>query len=918
MLTECSVLRRLASQMCLLGCRNLASPNVASRTRHTFLRPWKLSACASVATSVRLPLESLAGRVCSDSSWASCGISPPCTRNAIQRFEASSYCMGCLPRLLPLSRLPHVTDGALLRHCLRPSATPRCTAAARASGYSFTAEVAAEVPADFPSARGSFVRAAGCFRLSSPRLSTRLAADAPASGPAPPTDGIDYSSTDFLSLTILASFILINMWCFVKAVVHYREFQMSSYSEGVTFRCYVEYRFCEWFRESLDSRVAVLVVIVNSMCIFSALLYACVVKSGSTQGLLRSFAWLVSPDGGIQEATPAGRLVGAVTSLLGVFCFALLVSMITDWFHSKVEAVESSQGSIVESGHTVLLCWTDMSCNIIREVAIAAESEGGTCIAVLDHRPMDELRSIIQRELEDVDMRGSRIVFRSGEALVKSDLEKVAADSARSVILQPDPQFPEQENDAVAMRKVLSLLGHGWPRQGHIVVPVVEEANACLIRQLGGEKVAVINFENLLAQVMLKSVRHVGISGAIRSLFTFDGSEIYVRDIPESVGREFGELTFLSDDAIVVGVQTAAGDLLFPAPLKRVTEANDKVIILAEDDSSYSIVNTPLVDFDDWMARNVLTHKQQHKVHLRTNNPADRVHARDIRENILIVGWSACTISLLGVVALTRARGSTVTVLSTKPIQEREVEIAKWQKDNPHVRLSRVKMKHVVGSPHVRSQVAGVGVAQFHVVFVVAEHVYDSSESRDFSKHAQIRVDGKTLATIMLLQDIASTSMDSNRNRASKPRIIPEILIRDTVDLLHNVGIYDYVDSNSDFSSGLVCVSEVPSLAPIASKYLEEAVFSKLLQDYLPPDITLPSNLSFWDIVCIVRRSSDDIVVGWGLEDTSAKPRWTGGAPLVWDLNPSDKNKPIPWRPGNRIFVLSRPGTEVADHRFWH
>merc|ERR1719362_476111 len=247
----------------------------------------------------------------------------------------------------------------------------------------------------------------------------------------------------------------------------------------------------------------------------------------------------MNPDGGFAETRSAGRLIGALASVGGVFVFAMLVSMLTEEFTNVMNSIKSSQSPLVEVAHTVLLGWTDKSAMLVQELSAAFMSEGGGCIAVLDPRPIEQLRRVMATDLEGTDLCGTRVVARSGETFLESDLRKVSVASAKSVIVQVDPSVPYSQSDALSMQKVATVRGHGWPKNGHMVVHVQDSANSEVFRCLGGDSTHAVVLEDLIARLMFMNTRCPSLSQIWNQLFGFEGSEFYLSGWEELTGRTF-------------------------------------------------------------------------------------------------------------------------------------------------------------------------------------------------------------------------------------------------------------------------------------------------------------------------------------------------------------------------------------------
>ena len=110
---------------------------------------------------------------------------------------------------------------------------------------------------------------------------------------------------------------------------------------------------------------------------------------------------------------------------------------------------------MVETGHTVVLGWAEQSLTIIRELASANSSEGGGVVAVLSDADKQDMERELYSFITEAELRGTKVVFRSGSRLRTADMRKVAIEAARSVIIVSDVQAKDRRIDSIQLREVL-------------------------------------------------------------------------------------------------------------------------------------------------------------------------------------------------------------------------------------------------------------------------------------------------------------------------------------------------------------------------------------------------------------------------------------------------------------------------------
>ena len=112
---------------------------------------------------------------------------------------------------------------------------------------------------------------------------------------------------------------------------------------------------------------------------------------------------------------------------------------------------------MVERGHTLILGWTDKTCGVIKEIALANESVRGGVIVVLAPLDKDIIEADIREQLAptDLNVNGSRtkVVVRKGSPLYANDLNKVSAHEARAIVLLADAGEEADKADAQVSRQ---------------------------------------------------------------------------------------------------------------------------------------------------------------------------------------------------------------------------------------------------------------------------------------------------------------------------------------------------------------------------------------------------------------------------------------------------------------------------------
>jgi hypothetical protein len=130
-----------------------------------------------------------------------------------------------------------------------------------------------------------------------------------------------------------------------------------------------------------------------------------------------------------------------------------------DGVGSLLDDLKQGHAHVIQTGHTLILGWSDKTIPVIRELCLANEERNGGVIVVLAERPKAEMEEEVNQRLTLEDRRGTLVIFRSGNPSMQEELNKVSAGSAKSVIVLADSNLSADESDARVVRCVLSLHG---------------------------------------------------------------------------------------------------------------------------------------------------------------------------------------------------------------------------------------------------------------------------------------------------------------------------------------------------------------------------------------------------------------------------------------------------------------------------
>jgi Trk K+ transport system NAD-binding subunit len=544
------------------------------------------------------------------------------------------------------------------------------------------------------------------------------------------------------------------------------------------------------------------------------------------------------------------RLIMLVVTLSGIFLAATIIGLVSSAIDRRVESLRRGRSFVVEEGHSLVIGWTDKVPTIVSELVEAHASERGRAIVVLSPEDVvdvsDEIRAAVP------DLRTSRLVVRSGAPTRLHDLRQVNAPDARSAIVLR----PTEGSDAQVVKTVLALanLSPGLERTT-VVAELDDRATAASLRDAVGPSLITVTPMEIIARISAQVSRAAGLGTIYQELLDFEGDEMYLVPLPGSwVGRSFGELLLASSSATVIGIdRPGSGVLVGPDPTTPL-EAGDRVIGIAEDDSTFVLDRDPV----PWALGDQRPVGEERPV-----------------ERTLMVGWSDLAPLIAQEIENHVARGSELHVLVPPG---RAAGVA----DALTVSVQRVVVHQ--GDPIDRGAIASVMAAGpfDHVMLLADRDECDPDEA-----------DARTLLTLMHVRSVAvETEVEEN--------VVAELLDPNDVELGAPSATSDFIVSQRLISLLLAQLSESPELSRVFAELFDSdgvVISIRPLDRYLPA-----APATFADVVRAAREHGD-VAIGYRCAAHVDAP---GALPGGLRLNPP-KDETAPFTPGDSIVVITRP-----------
>jgi hypothetical protein len=490
----------------------------------------------------------------------------------------------------------------------------------------------------------------------------------------------------------------------------------------------------QWMARTV-TQMGMLLAVLCCLITGCGVIFSLVEDPAQSKGIVEDF-WLVwgymADPGTHADIEGLGpRLIAVIIAIAGILYFATVMGIIVDNVRESMELLKKGKSKVVETGHYLILGWTDRCPALLRELAMACESDGGGCVVILAEQDKVELEAELKNLLTKEDLRNLNVVFRTGSAMVTKDLNTVSASTAKTIIVLAGQGDAEQA-DATVLRSVLQLKGLKQELRGHIVAEMRDADNEHLVNMASDWTAETVVSHDIVGRLMLMSARQPGLASVYDALLGFQGDEFYLKAWPELAGTPFGRLQSVFADAVPIGIKVKATEKIHisPSPDMKIGP-EDEVLVLAADDDSYSCSSTPLVE-------TVFVTPEPHTYPMRC-------------ERILMCGWRRDVDDVIQQLDRLVMPGSELHMLSEVPVEERT---AMLEAGGLHLESMGLNIVHHQGNPGVRRVLEALDINDYDSILVLA----DAQRENDM-----MHCDSHTLAVLLLLRDIQAMKFTEDK-----------------------------------------------------------------------------------------------------------------------------------------------------------
>ena len=303
---------------------------------------------------------------------------------------------------------------------------------------------------------------------------------------------------------------------------------------------------------------------------------------GFVEGFWQSLVRVLDPGTMGGDEGWAWRVAALTVTLGGVLVFAALIGVITTGLDARLKELSLGRGRITETGHTLILGWSPKTTTILRELSVANENQFRSCAVVLAPGEKIEMDALIRERTGPTGRM--RVVTRTGQPYEHADLALVNPQYAKSIAVLRNEG---DDTDANVVKTVLALLyDFKVGSEVSVVAEVADAGAASALRAATEGRVAVLEPGSIVARATAQSCLVPGLNLVLEELLDFEGCEIYFAEVPELVGRTFGESLHAFAESAPIGIRRADGQVAVNPPMDTTFKPGDQVVTVAEDDDT--------------------------------------------------------------------------------------------------------------------------------------------------------------------------------------------------------------------------------------------------------------------------------------------------------------------------------------------
>ncbi|BAQ60780.1 probable secreted protein [Geminocystis sp. NIES-3708] len=506
------------------------------------------------------------------------------------------------------------------------------------------------------------------------------------------------------------------------------------------------------------------------------------------------------------------RLFMLFVTFGGIFIISTLIGLLSSGIESKLQDLRKGRSQVIENDHIVILGWSFQIFTLLSELILANVNNPKCSIVILSEEDKVEMEENIQKSLNF--KYHTPIICRHGKSSDFNDLALVNIQNSRSIIIL---NSPSEYGDINLIKTLLAIMNiqRDDRKSYHIVAEVQEEKSLDIIKLITGNQGSSLLTNDIISRIIVQTSLQSGLSLIYMDLFDFSGNEIYLYSQQDLVDKNYGEIVLAHENASVIGIRNKEGKIELNPPQERLFQANEQLIIIAEDDDTACLREVEL-NIDSKLITTAIPIPPK-------------------SENTLILGWNVRVPSMIKLLDDYVGADSLVTVVANLP--ESETGLA----ENT-LNLIHQKVKYHQGEPTEYNVLQQLNLSSYDQILLTSSDQVEPELA-----------DAQTLVTLLQLRHLTKDYQRGNQT------IVTEMLDARNQDLASIAKPDDFVISERIIS--LI-------MAQIAENKTNQEIFEELLSPegseiYLKPItnyVIIDQPLSFYTVVASANKQNESVI----------------------------------------------------------
>lgn len=284
-------------------------------------------------------------------------------------------------------------------------------------------------------------------------------------------------------------------------------------------------------------------------------------------------AWMLATEDG----EPGYIVLMAVGAVVGLFLTSVLIGIVSDAVEEKLTALRKGNSVVLEKGHTVVLGFIPGEYELIIQLILAAEGRK-TCLVIAGDMERDEMEELIRENVEIPS--NMKMICRKVDVCDPNALGVCALETCKNIVVAP----MEDGRTLKTMLAVAAVLNDEEKEKIRIVAAVSKDEFMLPANVAGKNGILMLQTHDVAARVIAHACTQPGLSEIFTDLFNFEGSELYLRELPGTGGKQFAQVMAGTDKGVPLGI-CHNGVITVNPGMNTVIEEGDTILLYAENES---------------------------------------------------------------------------------------------------------------------------------------------------------------------------------------------------------------------------------------------------------------------------------------------------------------------------------------------